>query len=378
MQLAEHKLRALLRRKVLELSDKVIKSNGYVTAQSEESLTRLARLVKLVDATGSHPPPKRWPMVAAFAISLVIVSVLLYARVAEMEVELELTLSEVGFEISGDHLLTQRIPLVTIGVTGLREIQVPRSRFKAAYTRMTDDPDGLSARVSVADLHGDVKGMMSLAPLTFSGGTKIRISRSGMPRQFTLTLACRDAVIHVDVTHTVNLGWTNLAEEKLELIGPKLITMKSAKESLEMDFQTVTGGLFSPSVAISNLSLLSVDRFQDAEHTLVRQMSTIISGTIFMESMNGESFPLRHGELIQFRKVQGEIRNLTVQDDKITLNFHGKVTGLTSGAGENRRSLMPSYLEWLHANHGLSLFWGAALYLFGLIITFSRWWGNIL
>jgi hypothetical protein len=227
-------------------------------------------------------------------------------------------------------------------------------------------------------LHGDVKGMMSLAPLTFSGGTKIRISRSGMPRQFTLTLACRDAVIHVDVTHTVNLGWTNLAEEKLELIGPKLITMKSAKESLEMDFQTVTGGLFSPSIAISNLSLLSVDRYQDAEHTLVRHMSTIISGTIFMESMNGESFPLRHGELIQFRKVQGEIRNLTVQDDKITLNFHGKVTGLTSGAGENRRSLMPSYLEWLHANHGLSLFWGAALYLFGLIITFSRWWRGIL
>jgi hypothetical protein len=36
---------------------------------------------------------------------------------------------------------------------------------------------------------------------------------------------------------------------------------------------------------------------------------------------------------------------------------------------------MPTYLEWLKARHGLSLFWGTSLYLFGLAAAALRWFG---
>ena len=47
---------------------------------------------------------------------------------------------------------------------------------------------------------------------------------------------------------------------------------------------------------------------------------------------------------------------------------------MTSGSGDTRRSLMPTYLEWLQARHGLSLLWGTTLYVFGLVVAALRWW----
>jgi hypothetical protein len=49
--------------------------------------------------------------------------------------------------------------------------------------------------------------------------------------------------------------------------------------------------------------------------------------------------------------------------------------GMTTGSGEGRRTLMPTYLEWMRARHGVSLLWGTTLYLFGLIAGALRWWG---
>ena len=35
---------------------------------------------------------------------------------------------------------------------------------------------------------------------------------------------------------------------------------------------------------------------------------------------------------------------------------------------------MPTLLDWLRQRQGLSLLWGTALYLFGIVTTFRRWW----
>jgi hypothetical protein len=49
------------------------------------------------------------------------------------------------------------------------------------------------------------------------------------------------------------------------------------------------------------------------------------------------------------------------------------VTAVTAGWGENRRSLMPTWLEWLRARHGLSLLWGSTVYIVGLLMGALRW-----
>jgi hypothetical protein len=93
-------------------------------------------------------------------------------------------------------------------------------------------------------------------------------------------------------------------------------------------------------------------------------------------SLNDQERKLRSGEAIHFEHTQGEFRTLRLQDDHIEMKFHGRVRGMAIGSGESSRSLMPTWLEWLRARHSLSLLWGAALYLFGLVTVVLRWWGK--
>jgi hypothetical protein len=56
------------------------------------------------------------------------------------------------------------------------------------------------------------------------------------------------------------------------------------------------------------------------------------------------------------------------------VNFRGTTRGIRSGWSDRPANLMPTYLDWLQAHHGLSLLWGTTLYLFGVAATILRWW----
>jgi hypothetical protein len=132
---------------------------------------------------------------------------------------------------------------------------------------------------------------------------------------------------------------------------------------------------FSRQFSTNHLSLFRIEQYNELERTLVRRLSSIKAGTLYFESLNGRSLPLRSGQALDIEVVQGFIRTLELLDDGISLSFHGYVKQIKSGYGEHPRNLMPTYLEWLHARHGLSLLWGSTLYLFGLVVGALRWWG---
>jgi hypothetical protein len=46
---------------------------------------------------------------------------------------------------------------------------------------------------------------------------------------------------------------------------------------------------------------------------------------------------------------------------------------MVTGSLDNPQNLMPTWLEWLKAQHGLSLLWGSTFYLVGVLLTLSRW-----
>jgi hypothetical protein len=157
---------------------------------------------------------------------------------------------------------------------------------------------------------------------------------------------------------------------------PNSILLEPASDEVDLDLILLDAprNVFSPQLSITELVLFRIDEFTDLTRTLVRRVSTIISGTLYLESLNGEKRLLREGEAFHFEHARGEIRTLSLNTDHIALKFHGHVRGMGSGSGENSRSLMPSYLEWLQARHGLTLLWSTTLYLFGLIIGLLRWW----
>ena len=129
----------------------------------------------------------------------------------------------------------------------------------------------------------------------------------------------------------------------------------------------------TPQVPIERLAMRRVDEFGDRGLSIVRTVSTIVSGTLFFESLNGLRRPLQSGEALRFERSSGEMRTVQLEPGHLTMGFNGWVSGMKTGSDESPRSLMPTWLDWLRARHGLSLLWGTSVYLFGIGLAVVKW-----
>jgi hypothetical protein len=175
----------------------------------------------------------------------------------------------------------------------------------------------------------------------------------------------------------VRAGLAGAPVRELDFASPKPIVLAGGSEDLALDltFSAMPQAPVVPQLQVGDLSVLRIDQFLSLDRTLVTRLSTILSGTLFFESLNGEERRLRGGELLQFEHSNGELRTVELAAHQIGWKFHGRVRGMTTGTGEGRRSLMPTCLEWLRARHGLTLLWATSAYVFALIAGALRWWG---
>jgi hypothetical protein len=371
------KLRDLLRRQTQAVSDEALRSGGQVPAEQLESLANLARLVELRQA--AQPPIKRrrWPVILVLAGTLLIVSVLFFARLTETEVELDLAVSELGFTLPKQQVLAGSMNLSALGISGMHEVQLPRADGQEDETLRESDGTMSSLRFSSA-LAGKRQGIISLATLAFPTETHVWVRQTGLPHQYRLSLKGQSLKLQADFNGPLQVALSGKGVEQHDFESPRAVRMQSGPDEVDLDltFPETAKGAFSSQLSANDLSLFHIDEFQDAEQTVVRQLSTVLSGTIYFSALNDQERQLRPGEAIRFEKSEGEFRTVRLQNDQIDVKFHGRVRGMTIGTDGNRRSLMPTWLDWLRARHGLSLLWGSAFYLFGLIVGVLRWWGK--
>jgi len=149
-----------------------------------------------------------------------------------------------------------------------------------------------------------------------------------------------------------------------------------ASDIMDMDF-VLSGNSdlqFYAQVPIENLGLSRIEEFSVPGKSLVTPVSTVLNGTLHLESLKGEKLELRAGELIRFSDSKGRIESLKLEGDRITFKFHGQVSGMQTGEEGASRNLMPNLLEWLKARQPLSLVWGSSLFIYALIISTLRWY----
>ena len=147
---ADDRLREMLHRRARAVGEQTVEA-GEVSREQLEDLERLARLVAIGEAARRRPPPRRWPLVAGLGLTLLLVSVLLFARTRETEIELDLDLSEASFDSSQLQILADATGMAVLGVSGLREIEIPRARDRAAQTLTAGAAEAdLGFRLSVA------------------------------------------------------------------------------------------------------------------------------------------------------------------------------------------------------------------------------------
>jgi hypothetical protein len=150
--------------------------------------------------------------------------------------------------------------------------------------------------------------------------------------------------------------------------------LQATKEGVDLDLtlQPASNSIFQGSISADSISLLRIDENYDDENSVVRTVSTILSGSMFFESLDGKKQALLPGQQVQFEKSHGTINTLELRDDHIAVNFVATVSGMTSGEINNRKTLMPTYLEWLHSRVNLTLFLAVILLVWGIIFGLRR------
>lgn len=367
-------LREVFEREVESLAAEAAKNAQELPAERIEALAHLARLVEF--RSSSRPKSRNWWAALVFVGTLAIVSVLLFARVPATDIELELSLSEFSFVLAKDQALTGTTELSALGASGLGRIQTPDSR--SPFLSQSQAPGDSTTAISLTPFsRGTRQGSLTLAPVPLPAGARVTVQRPNLPNQCRLSTTVPGLILEATVNGPVTVGLAGSLAREFDFTIPRLVRLEAGAEDLALDltFAKMPQSPFSPQLQVRDLSFSRIDQFLGPDRTLVKRLSTILSGTLYFESLNGQERRLRAGEELRFERSQGEIRTIELADHHTALKFHGRVSGMTTGAGEGHRSIMPTYLEWLWARHGLSLLWGTSLYVFGLIAGALRWWG---
>jgi hypothetical protein len=325
-----NQLRELLHAEAKALQDGVIRSGGSVPADQLEALQRLRSLVEISEA--AQPPPARshWPLIAVFASTLLIATILLFTGPRSTEIEMDLEVSQVGFVFPNRQVLNQDLPLSTLKVSGLSGIQIPRARGSDAMTLVSgrDFESGVALLTAADD---QLRGQINLPGLILPAKTRVSLEKIDAPGQYRMSLQGTGFELKADVDGPMNVRLTGRGEHQLSFLSPKPVIFEPRSQvDLDLTLVSVPQKLSPIPLSIQDLSLLRIEDRRGPDGLPVRRVSTILSGTVYFEELNGQQLKLRPGEVIQLEGSTGEIDSLLLKDSNIALQFQGRVRGFTA------------------------------------------------
>ena len=203
-------LRQLLMARTSAAVEKAVRSGGEIAEDEVAALGRLARLVEHRKAAEAPPPRRPWPLVVLGASTLLIASVLLFARVPETEVELEIGATEVSFSLPSQQVLFENMSLSSLGVSGLRRVSLPAlagGEPGETDTLLPDDTADEDAAVRLEAVEdGGRRGTIGIAAIVPGAGTDVWLRRSDLPGQYRLSLRNAKGPIQVDVAGPLRIA----------------------------------------------------------------------------------------------------------------------------------------------------------------------------
>jgi hypothetical protein len=371
-------------RRVNQLLQKV--ADGEPVSQEEfDAVKRLAGLADLA-ATAHSKRLSIWPITVAAALTLALVTGLLFWRVSSTEIELEAKLSEISFSVTSRQAILGTQNFLSLGADGLQDVRLPQASSGAPRALAAVSGELCNAEISLPEKPSS-PGAVSLNALAVPAGTTITVTYPAANRislvlkpppseRLDVELSVRGsvrAIAHCP-TQTVNEEDAYGSPQLIELVGAS-----SAPLALQITLLPETTLAFSSQMGVADLSLFQVDQLVEGTTALARKVSSLLSGVLYLESLNGKQMALRPYEELRFAGSTGVIRKLVLsppagsEEGSIALHAYANVQGMTIGTQRNVRSLMPTFLEWLSTRQSVALLWGSTLYLTGLLASMLRW-----
>jgi hypothetical protein len=258
----------------------------------------------------------------------------------------------------------------------MQEIQLPRALGQSARPLHSGDAAVPPVRLATVAV-GERQGSITLENVIPPANTRVRVRSDGAPA-LRLSLERAGTEVQATVYGPIEVAVAGEGGRRLEVASPQPALFRPTPREADLDLRLASSGsgVFAVPLRVDSLSFIQVEQAGDEARSIVRRTSTIVSGALYLESLNGQERMLRAGEMLELSGARGEITELKIEPDHLGLRYQGRVTGLSIAAGDSRRSLMPTWLEWLKARRGVWLLWGTALYLFGLAMGVLRWLGK--
>jgi hypothetical protein len=297
-----------------------------------------------------HPLP--W-LPAVLALALLVLGVW---PAANAEMRLDLRVSRISFQLARNATVVERLRLREIAATQLEALRLPALPAPAATAEGRPAGSGQMKGFFLAVRpHAEPATQLTFNALPLLAGSRMALEHLGTdgddaPNAYRLSFDGSDEELRVTIQGDVVLKPLDAPPEILHLAEPDSLVLYPRSRSLDLDvlFDRFAGDEISREIPIDRLALLRIVEQHGAEHSTVREESTVLEGEVRARA-TGERHRLKKGELLRFAGIAGSLTGLRLGDDGIRFIFQGRISKLERvPVSLQPENLMPSILDlWI-------------------------------
>ncbi len=360
----------LLKAKLAALRVHALENDATVQPEGVRQIRDLNILLKIQDSLQPSAPPKRWPIALVFFYTFLVISVLFFSHVRHTRIDFDVTATEITFTLDAASRLSPPVVLNRASIQGVTLDPQDGWRCPEPSTVRSFTFEAIGKPSQAEDISVDV--------LTLPKGTTVTISHpdASLKEDWKIELPKGDQDLLVSFTaQGVARLQSGACSSTHKVAAFDQLTFHPVAQVLNLSFLPLAEGTpRSMNLPVSAVSLSRVITASTSDGPSPIRLSTILTGTIFFDSIGGRERKLREGERIELTDFRGFLHTLDANKDRIHTRLTGDVADLTSG--ESDSTLKPTCFEYIMTNHSLPSFWGAIIYCFGLFLAFSRWWSS--
>lgn len=268
------------------------------------------------------------------------------------EARLDLWVSRLNFQLAKNATVIEHLRLREIAATQLAELRLPAS---AHFQQQPPGSRGMKGFLLAVRPGAGSAAELTLNPLPLPAGTRVILDHLGTdgedaPNAYRLSFDGSNEELRVSFQGSVVLKPLDAPAALLDFENPDSLVVYPQSRSLDLDiaFSRFAGDELASEIPIDRLVLLRIVEQHVAEHSTVREESTLLSGEVKVLA-TGESHWLKKGESLHSTDLAGSLAGLRLGEDGIRVVFQGWVSGLARAAqGLQPESLMPSVLDlWI-------------------------------
>jgi hypothetical protein len=301
-------------------------------------------------------------LLASFALA----SYLLFTPVGHVTVDVELKSAALSFTPAGKGQLLDALPLREASVLPGSSFRIWVAPPKGPQDRATNGGTPLALqRIGILD------GSLTAQPFALDGGGKLglEVVRGGRGVELTATRTPEVQILSGYgalelVSDSASLPANLALPTTIELQGGEILRWQILPRGKR-------AALLSQPIPVRDVTFTRSAEQTEGLRQVIEEVSSVQAGTLAVR-LGEHTYALLPGDRLEMEGFEGLLRDLVFVDGMFQLHLTGRVRDLRIGPEAKR--IMPSLLEALHERSSLSLFWGSALWILGLLFTLERWW----